>query len=212
MPYALAALALAVFATLSVLVTGGSTAGLDRDIMLGAATLHADALTVLMQILSHVGGTIAVAAVAGLGSLGLWLQGYRRAALRLAGALAVGALVIVLTKLVFERPRPDVFAWLDHPSGESFPSGHSLAGVFFFPLLAQTARDVYRAPRWLVIVALVLGVLIGLSRIYLGVHWPTDVLGGFVLGLALLALVTRVHVRETRAPGERTVSPGAEGV
>lgn len=217
MGYVMAGLTLAGFVVVSVLVTGGDTAILDRDLMLGIATWHADGLTLLMQTLSHIGGTIAVAAVAGLGSAWLFVKGHKRAALRLAATIAACAVVIVVTKIIFERPRPDVFPWLDHPSGDSFPSGHSLAGVLFFPLIALTARDVYRTPGWLVALALVLGLAIGLSRVYLGVHWPTDVLGGFALGLALLALALRFPV----APGadgkisrqvRGAVSHGSEGV
>ncbi|MCC6622689.1 MAG: phosphatase PAP2 family protein [Deltaproteobacteria bacterium] len=195
MGYIVAGATLVVFVVIAVLVTGGTTAALDRDVMLGVATLHADGLTVLMQALSHIGGTLGVGIVAALGSLGLYLKGQRRAALRLAGTIAASAVVIVVTKLLFERPRPDVFPWLDHPSGDSFPSGHSLAGVLFFPLIAVTSHEVFGTPRWLIVLGLALGLAIGLSRIYLGVHWPTDVLGGFALGVMLLVLATRFRVR-----------------
>lgn len=108
-------------------------------------------------------------------------------------------LVVVINqvlKFIIQRPRPDGFR-LATASGFSFPSGHSMAAMAFFGLLAwlvwkyeadRRLRRLYATGFALVIV------MIGVSRIYLGVHYASDVLGGFCLSMAWLAVYTRVAV------------------
>ena len=108
-------------------------------------------------------------------------------------------LVVVINqvlKFIIQRPRPDGFR-LATASGFSFPSGHSMAAMAFFGLLAWLVWK-YEADRRLRCLyatgfALVI-VMIGVSRIYLGVHYASDVLGGFCLSMAWLAVYTRVAV------------------
>ena len=108
-------------------------------------------------------------------------------------------LVVVINqvlKFIIQRPRPDGFR-LATVSGFSFPSGHSMAAMAFFGLLAWLVWK-YEADRRLRLLyatgfALVI-VMIGVSRIYLGVHYASDVLGGFCLSMAWLAVYTRVAV------------------
>lgn len=108
-------------------------------------------------------------------------------------------LVVVINqvlKFIIQRPRPDGFR-LVTASGFSFPSGHSMAAMAFFGLLAWLVWK-YEADRRLRCLyatgfALVI-VMIGVSRIYLGVHYASDVLGGFCLSMAWLAVYTRVAV------------------
>lgn len=108
-------------------------------------------------------------------------------------------LVVVINqvlKFIIQRPRPDGFR-LATASGFSFPSGHSMAAMAFFGLLAWLVWK-YEADRRLRRLcatgfALVI-VMIGVSRIYLGVHYASDVLGGFCLSMAWLAVYTRVAV------------------
>lgn len=111
-------------------------------------------------------------------------------AVLIAAAVGTGALLGNLLKLGFDRPRPDIVEHLTHATSSSFPSGHAtLAAVTYLTLGALIARG---QPR-LSIKALVLGgaifitVLVGFSRVYLGVHWPTDVLAGWCLGAAWAA-------------------------
>lgn len=115
-------------------------------------------------------------------------------------------------KSLFARPRPTVVPHLTWVLTESFPSGHAmLSAIVYLTLGALGAQLVTR--RWLqvylVAVAVALTVLIGLTRVYLGVHYPTDVLGGWMAGLgwALLAgLVARGARR--RSPGLREEARG----
>jgi undecaprenyl-diphosphatase len=102
-------------------------------------------------------------------------------------------------KAVVHRPRPDV-AWrlIGLPSDKSFPSGHALNAMTVYVLIALLASRRPRRPRvrWIIIAAgLALGLLVGLSRPYLGVHYPTDVLGGWTAGLAFALLAYWIDLR-----------------
>ena len=118
---------------------------------------------------------------------------------RRPGACCALNLVLVVAlnqtlKFLIQRPRPEGFA-LAAETGFSFPSGHSMAAMAFFGLLVWIVwhykRD--RAMRWMCAGAFsLIIVLIGLSRIYLGVHYASDVIGGFCVSLAWLALYTHL--------------------
>jgi len=109
-----------------------------------------------------------------------------------------GGLILSVLKPWFARPRPSVVPHLVAVHSPSFPSGHSLLSAVVYltlgALLARVTRD--RVTRiYLILLAAFLTVSIGLSRIYLGVHYPTDVLGGWVAGF-LWALACGLVARE----------------
>jgi undecaprenyl-diphosphatase len=145
-------------------------------------------------------GILTLISVAAAGFLAL--QRKRALAWYLLAAVASGALVSVLLKWGFARPRPDLVAHGQAVYTSSFPSGHSmLSAVAFLTLGALLASGqtnlLMRA--YLLSLALFLALIVGVSRVYLGVHWPTDVLAGWTAGAAwaLLcwALARRLHVR-----------------
>lgn len=113
---------------------------------------------------------------------------------------AVNLLLVVALnqalKYLIQRPRPDGFR-LASASGFSFPSGHSMVAMAFFGLLAwfvwRYEKDRRQRAFLLVAFALVI-VMIGVSRVYLGVHYASDVIGGFCLSIVWLALYTRIAV------------------
>jgi undecaprenyl-diphosphatase len=107
--------------------------------------------------------------------------------------LAVGAFVGAapeLLKALVARPRPALVPWLLPTTGFSFPSGHAAAGMAFYPLLGWLLLRRWRRPWTGFLLGALVGVFIGVGRLYVGVHWPSDVLAGWALGLgaSLVAL------------------------
>ena len=157
-----------------------------------ALTLHrhvVPALTALFLALTILGSGLPTALL----TLGFgWALARRRLPLLGAGlALTVtGAWWLeTMTKLIVQRSRPELFR-LASASGYSFPSGHALVATCLYGALAFAFWRLARR-RWqriaLAVIAVLMPALIGVSRIYLGVHYPTDVLGGWLAGLLWLA-------------------------
>lgn len=113
------------------------------------------------------------------------LQRYRLAALLTASAL-LATLVSTMLKLSMDRVRPSLIEPMVVTYTASFPSGHALlSAAIILPMAALLARTVraQAARRLIVLSALLLTLLVGASRVYLGVHWPTDVLAGWCFGI-----------------------------
>ncbi|WP_425144844.1 phosphatase PAP2 family protein [Deinococcus sp.] len=147
--------------------------------------LHAHSTPLIDQLsllLATVGGVAVIAPLSALIALGLWF--YRRqAALFFVAAVLGAALLNGLMKLAFHRPRPALWPRLVTEGGASFPSGHSMySAAFVVALILLVWRTRWRWP------ALVLGLAftlaVGGSRLVLGVHYPTDVLAGWLTGTA----------------------------
>jgi undecaprenyl-diphosphatase len=110
-----------------------------------------------------------------------------RSALLLLVAVVGGGLLSVGLKLTFARPRPDFVQHMVEVSSASFPSGHSLISAVVYPTLGALLASLSptrTAKVYYLTTAFLLMVLVGVSRMYLGVHYPTDVLAGWALGLA----------------------------
>jgi undecaprenyl-diphosphatase len=133
-------------------------------------------------------GSTAVLTLITLFALGyLLIERKYGAALFSLVAIGGGTLLGSLLKLGFDRPRPDLVAHAAQVYTASFPSGHALgSAVTYLTLGALLARVEPRTPikLYLLAVAVVLTLLVGVSRVYLGVHWPTDVLAGWSIGAA----------------------------
>ena len=153
--------------------------------------LRSDALTPLMEGVTSLASVVVLAVMAAViaalapGKAPGWCV-----SVNLVGVVALNQVL----KFIVQRPRPDGFR-LVAESGYSFPSGHSMVSMAFFGLLIWMIwryhrRDVMRVV-WCVVFGLVI-VLVGVSRIYLGVHYASDVIAGFCVSLAWLAFYTRV--------------------
>ncbi len=142
----------------------------------------------------------------------LWLARRRAEAAWLLASILGASAANAVIKLVVDRPRPTVVDHLANVSNASFPSGHAMISTAILltvgAMLAETQRTA-AARTYLMAGAGVLSVLIGLSRIYLGVHWPTDVLAGWCFG-AVWALVVFAANRALRRRAARLPVMGSE--
>ena len=117
----------------------------------------------------------------------LWLSGRRRSMLLLVASVGGGQMLSTLFKRGFDRPRPDLVPHEAIVYTASFPSGHAMmAAVTYLTLGAMLARvQPTRVLRvYVLALAAIVTVAVGISRVYLGVHWPTDVLAGWTAGAA----------------------------
>ncbi len=125
------------------------------------------------------------------------------ALLLLAAAMGGGLLLNKCLKLYFSRPRPDYVTPLQHVDSYSFPSGHALlASVIYLTLGALLARFVATKSLriYIISIAVLLAFIVGVSRVYLGVHYPTDVLAGWTAGL-LWAIICWLVARALQRRG-----------
>ena len=117
----------------------------------------------------------------------LWMRRMYGAMLLVLGATLGGTVMSLLLKEFFERPRPELVPHLSQVYTSSFPSGHAMLSATVYltlgTLLGQFVQG-FHLKAYFLIVAIGLTVLVGLSRVYMGVHYPTDVLAGWAAGLA----------------------------
>ena len=129
-----------------------------------------------------------------------WMVDLRLEAIMVVVVSATSALLNWLIKLVVARPRPSasLVEIIQATSGQSFPSGHVMSYVAFWGLLFSLGVILFRGKRWwrtaLLIISALLVVLVGPSRIYLGDHWATDVLGAYLIGGLLLSLSLWIYL------------------
>lgn len=128
----------------------------------------------------------------------------RSMALYVAAAVVSGALVSSGLKSVFFRPRPELVPHLVEVSSTSFPSGHAMnSAMVYLTLAALLARSQQqRSVRvYLVVIAMLLTLMVGMTRVYLGVHWPSDVLAGWCIGAVwavICSTVAKILQRERK--------------
>ncbi|HEX8372771.1 MAG TPA: phosphatase PAP2 family protein [Chthoniobacterales bacterium] len=132
------------------------------------------------------------------------LLGKPRLALLLVIAIASGMILSDLLKAGFDRPRPDLVPHGSYVTSRSFPSGHAMMSAVVYLtlglLLARTQRK-DRVRVYLVSLSVFVTIMVGISRVYLGVHWPTDVLAGWSIGAAWALLFWLVAIRIDPVPG-----------
>lgn len=193
--------ALIFFGWLADEVLEGETRHFDEVTRAAIHQFASPVLTTIMRGLSFVGSTLAltIASIAVVVCLAMRKLG--REAKLFALTMLGGALLNTILKLAFKRTRPIPFFNLSTPETYSFPSGHSLMSACFFGALAAllTARIKSRRLRIIIwIVATAMFLLIGLSRIYLGVHYTTDVIAGFAAALIWVLMIRFVELELKR--------------
>ena len=165
---------------------------MDQGAEGAVAGLHRPWLDAVLIGVTHLGDQLTLMAVMLLAVALLLARRLRRTALVVALASLAGFPLSDTVKVVIDRPRPDV-PWrvIPLPSSASFPSGHALGSMAVYGVLALTVGQWPRSRRLRTAAAalgLGLPLLIGFSRVYLGVHYLSDVLAGWAAGLALALL------------------------
>jgi undecaprenyl-diphosphatase len=159
-------------------------------------------LTEAVVEITALGGTAILTLVTALAALYLLARQKVALALFLAGAISAGAIFNSVLKAAFLRDRPDLVPHLVEVSSASFPSGHAMNSAMVYLTLAAlliSAERSWRVRIFLILAALLLVGMVGVSRVYLGVHWPTDVLAGWSIGAAWAVLCSLVAHRLQQA-------------
>lgn len=178
------------FAELAAHVQRGATQAMDDTVMRWVGAHQIPWLRVAMANVTALGTGVVVIMVVLVAALFLWLTKHKHSAALLL-VVTIGAIVLNgILKGVFRRERPDIFEWGTEVFSSSFPSGHAMSAAVVYGTIAYLAGRLQRT-HWArvvtAIVAIGLIVLIAASRIYLGVHYPSDILAGMAVGFAWAA-------------------------
>ncbi|MDF0752253.1 bifunctional DedA family/phosphatase PAP2 family protein [Marinobacter sp. 71-i] len=170
------------------------------------AQLRNPLLDPVMILLTLLGDPPVLLAAAALGTLALCFRGYYAAALHVLGAAVLTTLLVWGLKSLTAVPRPDIV--LGPPASGAFPSGHATGFTVFSALVASfIARESRHHRRWRHYLIFSIPIVLGaLSRLYLGVHWFTDVVAGVLLGLSICGLVRASYSRYDNIPLARNAT------
>jgi undecaprenyl-diphosphatase len=168
-------------------VKSGKTQAFDDAVMHWIAAHQYPLLQQVMIELTALGTGVVIAMIVFVGSMFLWLNKHKHSALLLIIASFGGIVLNNLLKLGFDRPRPQIFEWGTYAMSSSFPSGHAMSSVIVYGTVAYLAARLQQraASRLLTLgFAATIILLICVSRLYLGVHYPSDVAAGLIIGIA----------------------------
>lgn len=193
----------------------GRGASLDRAIILSLRTAgHPDQplgpewLPSAVRDVTALGSSTVLTMVTVAAGCLLALRRRWRTAFMMIAATAGGALAVTLMKSLIARARPDLVQHLMAESSHSFPSGHAANSAIVYLSLASLLFPIVserRVRTYILAVALSLVVLIGVSRVYLGVHWPSDVLAGWCFGTIWALIWWRIQVGQQGSAADRAI-------
>ncbi|HEY7237326.1 MAG TPA: phosphatase PAP2 family protein [Gemmatimonadaceae bacterium] len=175
------------FAELAGHVASGGTQAFDDAVLRWLGAHRAASMDAFMLDITALGTSSVVAMVVGVAALFLWLNRHKHSAILLLVSTFGGILLNNLLKLGFSRPRPDIIPWATTATFYSFPSGHAMSATVVYATVAYLAarlQQTHKARLAIALVATLVVSLICLSRLYLGVHYPSDVAAGVIVGLA----------------------------
>ena len=201
------------FAELADEVVEGESRRFDRAVLLWIGANFPDWLDGPMLFFTTLGYYWVVLPLLAVAVAGFYLLRWRLSAVALIASTAGSVVLTTVLKAVFRRTRPDLLDSGYTASFYSFPSGHATVAVGFYGALTlMLAYHLRGAARWVVVVfGTVLVLLIGFSRLYLGVHYPTDVLAGYLAAPLWLVSVGTVYVLWISLRGLRTAESRRKG-
>lgn len=188
--------AILLFAEIAENVFGKETQGLDIAVSRFIYSLRTPLLTNVMLVLSFMGGEFTLIA-ASLGTIFLGLKHRKHEAVLFITLFGMGVILNLLLKMIFQRPRPEL-APLVHLHSYSFPSTHAMNAFIFYSIFSFFVWHLTHNKRKTIVTVMIssiLIVLIGLSRVYLGVHYPSDILAGYVAGF--FVFMTAIVLQQT---------------
>jgi undecaprenyl-diphosphatase len=187
---AVAGLAVWGFAAFAEFVEEGATLKFDLAAMTWMESHRVALLDRFLLDVTALGTGLVVLTIVGVAALFLALTEHRYSAILLLVATAGGQLLNTVLKLFFDRPRPSNIEALTHTMSTSFPSGHAMSAVIVYGTVAYLAARLQKKfweRFFTMFAAVIIIVAIAASRVYLGVHYPSDVLAGTIVGAAWAA-------------------------
>ena len=157
---------------------------------------RSNVLTFIMLIFTTIGGTVGVVTACILLFISPKIR--KNLAWPVVISVIVAAVSNNLLKILFERPRPD-FLRIINADSYSFPSGHAMISMALYFTIAIISIKYIKNKKFkygIFIFCLLMPLLIGISRIYLGVHYFSDVIGGWVLGFVIAAIVSAIYIKK----------------
>lgn len=180
-----------IFAKLAVEVREKEPIAFDTQLLLKLNSYASNSWNNLALFVTQLGGTWFVALITIISAVAIWYSHHKRDALTLIAGVGGVAVINVLLKLVFHRARPNLWHPLVTEHSYSYPSGHAMAscalGLSFIVIFWNTR---YRWP--VAILGMLYIGLVGLSRVYLGVHYPSDVIAGWCVSFVWILLVRKI--------------------
>lgn len=153
--------------------------------------LRIEPITSILKIITNLGGSYVLIAIS---LLSLFILKNKKIAVTINVNLIISTILNLILKNIIQRPRPEGYRLIGE-SGYSFPSGHSMISMAFYGLLIYFIWKSVKNKKIKYISCTILSILIlaiGFSRIYLGVHYASDVIGGFVISIAYLVVFTTI--------------------
>ena len=192
-----------VFIGVAVGVQTGYLDGFDDAVRYRVYSMRSDKLTVFWRLITHSGDRYVVII---LGIILLLIKSLReKYGVKFAIAALSSTALYQIMKYIFQRPRPDLALRLIEQGGYSFPSGHSMNCLVSYGILIYLLLRYCENRRLVKLLSFGLGlltILIGFSRVYVGVHYPTDIIGGWSLGIAVLvAMIYAFEKFDSRSEG-----------
>lgn len=186
---------LAVFAVIAWMVSSRDVLAFDTVIRQWFYSIRNDGLTSVLKIITYMGNWQSITIIC------ILLLLYPKTRIHCGIPISIGAAAASIInnkiiKSIFQRPRPDESYHLIEQGGYSFASGHSITSIVVFGLLIYFTRKYVMDKKKANILTILLAIpfiFIGLSRIYMGVHFPTDVLAGWSLGVIILIIIISIE-------------------
>ncbi|MEC0238949.1 phosphatase PAP2 family protein [Paenibacillus dokdonensis] len=192
------------FVIVTILIVTSHIAWFDNAVISAVQGLETDWLTTVMKVFTFIGSSLMATILSVLAFLFLMVvMKHRRELIMFLVAVGGSEIWNVVLKNIIQRARPNTHRLIEI-SGYSFPSGHSMAafslyGAITFLLWRHIPSFAGRVV--MIIVGVVLTLLIGISRIYLGVHYPSDVFGGYLASATWLMISIALFEKYWRQPG-----------